>query len=107
MILRAQIVRLPKFFLPLVGWYPVHSFAQASAPEPGKVEVICTYLRAPPGWDTPAPVVIAFLAFVAFLGFCIAGVLIQSFRRNRALEEQVVNLMKANERNLPGIGNRS
>ena len=81
--------------------------AQASAPDSGKGEVICTYLRVPPILDAPTPVVIAFLAFVAFLAFCIVGVLIQSSRRNRVLEEQVAALMKTNARDLPGISNRS
>ncbi len=104
MILRAQFFRVSKFLLPLAGWHPLQSLAQASAPDSGKGEVICTYLRAPPGWDTPAPMVIAFLAFLAF---CAVVVLIQSSRRNRVLEAQVASLMKAKERDLPGISNRS
>ena len=86
---------------------PAFVAAQASAPDSGKGEVVCAYLRVPPILDAPTPVVIAFLAFVAFLAFCIVGVLIQSSRRNRVLEEQVANLMKANARDLPGISNRS
>ena len=81
--------------------------AQASAPDSGKGEVICTYLRVPPWWDQPTPAVVAFLALLAFLAFCALVVLIQSSRRNRVLEEQVVNLMKANARDLPGISSRS
>ena len=81
--------------------------AEGSAPDSGKGEVICTYLRVPPWWDQPTPAVVAFLALLAFLAFCALVVLIQSSRRNRVLEEQVVNLMKANARDLPGISNRS
>ena len=103
MILHAKFPRVSKFLLPLVGWHPLESLAQASAPDSGKGEVVCTYLRAPPGWDTPAPIVIAFLAFLAL---CAVIALIQSSQRNRVIEEQVANLMKANARDLPGISTR-
>lgn len=110
MTLRPQFDRLPAFFVLFAGWHPGQSLAQASAPDTGKGEVICTYLRAPPGWDIPSPAVIAFLglvAFLAFLAFFAAGVLVQSSRRNRVLERQVAELMKASARDLSGISNRS
>ena len=107
MTFRTQFDRFPAFFVLFAGWHPGQSLAQASAPDTGKVEVICTYLRAPPGWDMPSPAVIAFFALVAFLAFCAVGVLVQSSRRNRVLERQVAELMKANARDLSGISNRS
>lgn len=101
MQLRLRIDRLSTSLGLLAAGHPILGRAQ------GKSEVVCTYLRAPPEWDVPTPVTIAFLALLAFLAFCAVGVLIQSSRRNRVLEEQVAAFMKANARDLPGISNRS
>ena len=103
----------PRFYRPstllvlLTAGHPILGRAQASAPSSGKGEIICAYLRAPPDWDGPSPALYAFLGLVAFFAFCAVVVLIQSSRRNRVLEEQVAALMKAKERDLPGISNRS
>ena len=101
---RLRLNQLWTPFMLIAAGHPVLARAQASAPDSGKGEIICTYLRAPPGWERPE--VVPLIALLAFLAFCAVVVLIQSSRRNRVLEEQVVNLMKANARELPGNSNR-
>ena len=97
MKMRPRFDRLSTLLVLLAAGHPILGRAQASVPGSGKGEIICTYLRAPPDWDTPSPALFAFLGLVAFFAFCAVVVLVQSSRRNRVLEEQVVNLMKAKE----------